>query len=76
MFFDDLLHLRLLLWRQLQIAAEAIGHAIGGETGRVAGEEAALVNQIEMIAGHADQEAGYEGDDDHHHGRRAGVTRH
>ena len=74
MAFDDLLNLSLLLCGELQFFAQMVRHPVRGKARGVAREEPSAVEQVEMITGHADDEAGDEGDDDHHHG--ASLTRH
>ena len=76
MTLDDLQHLRLLLRRELQRTAEVVGHSIGGKAPGVAREKPPAVDQVEVIAGNADQDAGDERDHDDHHGRYTDVTRH
>ena len=73
---DDLLHLRLLLRREPQLAGEAVCHAIGGEARGVARKEPPAADQVEMITSHADENAGEERNDDDHNGRRPCITRH
>ena len=74
--FDDLLHLRLLLWCELELAGKPVCHPIRSEARRVTRKQTPASDQVQMITSHANKNAGEEGGDHDHDGRGSGITRH